>query len=128
MSCHAQSKRERPRVEVNSSDVLEIVGSERTVQELDAVSDENSRRKLQNVVVNSSSLLSILVYVNRPLPPAAAWPPQRPEIASKGTGSALALAQHIAVQLTVEWWASRRLPSTVQIQLPATRRCGLIEV
>jgi len=46
--------RERPRVEVNSSDVLEIVGSERTVQELDAVSDENSRRKLQNVVVNSS--------------------------------------------------------------------------
>jgi len=55
VSCHAQSKRERPRVEVNSSDVLDIVGPERTVQELAAVSDENSRRKLHNVVVNSSA-------------------------------------------------------------------------
>ena len=50
----AVKERERPRVEVNSSDVLEIVGPERTVQELAAVSDENSRRKLQNVVANSS--------------------------------------------------------------------------
>ena len=43
------------RVEVHSSDVLRNSGARRPVQELDAVSDENSRGKLQNVVVNSNA-------------------------------------------------------------------------